>query len=464
MTEQNEQRNKTIKELEQEAGYPDISKANTKTVIVLSLIVVLFMFLLSIFVPTTSVQERLEEQTTTQDVNTSTETTSSESSSEAAKTSSEDAVPTLLDMSQEKTPVTSEVFSMPTFSSAVSGFQNINGKMYYLAEGETPFTGWLEIDNLRYYIQADGTLATGWQEIDGVTYYFAENGKMATSQWIEDKYVGTAGNLYKNTTTPEGIYVDATGTRDTSLGKMGSTEGLTPLRNTLEDMLSGYSGTWSVYVKDIENKEYLSINNTQMFSASLIKLYCALGAYHLIDEGKLEESERISSLMQQMISISDNDAFNLMVAECSGCNSQVAGRPIIQAYINAGGYRDTTITSMLLPTKYRSPSSPGRNYTTVEDCGLLLESIYKGQCVNASMSRKFLDLLLNQAHTNKIVAGLPEGTKCANKTGDTNEFQHDVAIVYSPGGDYILAIMSMNSGAAITNIEDISKAVYSYFN
>lgn len=65
---------------------------------------------------------------------------------------------------------------------------------------------------------------------------------------------------------------------------------------------------------------------------------------------------------------------------------------------------------------------------------------------------------------NKIPAGLPEGTKCANKTGETDEYQHDAAIVYSPGGDYILCIMSSNCGAAITNIQDISATVYDYFN
>lgn len=77
-------------------------------------------------------------------------------------------------------------------------------------------------------------------------------------------------------------------------------------------------------------------------------------------------------------------------------------------YVDANGYADTTITSILVPTKYKAPSSPGRNYTTVVDCGLLLEKIYKGQCVSPVASDKFLDLLLQQTHTNKIPAGLPE--------------------------------------------------------
>ena len=87
---------------------------------------------------------------------------------------------------------------------------------------------------------------------------------------------------------------------------------------------------------------------------------------------------------------------------CDENNSHVAGREVIQDYINREGYTDTTITSILVPTKYKAPSSPGRNYTTVEDCGLLLEKIYKGKCVNPESSEKFLDLLLNKTHINTI--------------------------------------------------------------
>lgn len=36
---------------EQQVGYPDISKANTKTIIIISLICILLIFFLSIFIP-----------------------------------------------------------------------------------------------------------------------------------------------------------------------------------------------------------------------------------------------------------------------------------------------------------------------------------------------------------------------------------------------------------------------------
>ena len=307
-------------------------------------------------------------------------------------------------------------------------------------------------------------IETGWQTIDGATRYVRNDGRLARSQWVDDRYVGASGAMYTSAITPDGIYVDADGTIDESIGTIGSRRGMWDLNRTLNEMVSGYSGTWSIYVKDLGHHEYILINNVQHFSASLIKLYCAAAAYDLMDQGKLEDSDKIESLMYQMVSVSDNDAFNLMVMNCGETYNHVAGRQVIQEYIDSEGYEDTTITSILVPTKYKAPSSPGRNMTTVKDCGLLLERIYKRQCVSPEASDAFLDLLLKQNHVNKIPAGLPEGTKCANKTGDTDEVQHDAAIVYSPGGDYIIAVMSSGCGAAITNIQAISKVVYDYFN
>ena len=440
---------------EQKVAYPDISKANTRTVIILSLICVVLIFFLSIFFPPKKENESSTTEITTEQTN--------------SKTTSEEVTTTegLLDMSihdENPTSEASEVVCFPRLTPAAPGFQTIGGNTYYLVRYSTPYTGWLKLANETYHFDKDGIMATGWTQIGSRQYYFQNNGRLVTNRWVSARYVGEKGYMLTNTLTPDNIYVGNDGYANNSLGTNGSTEGLSRLKTTLEDMLSGYSGTWSIYVKDLNANEYLSINNIQYFSASLIKLYCAAAAYDQMAQGELEETESVDSLMSQMISISDNDAFNLMVMRCAPNNSHITGRGIIQAYIDKEGYTDTTITSILVPTKYRAPSSPGRNLTTVEDCGLLLEKVYKGKCVNPEYSEKFLDLLLNQTHINKIPAGLPAGTKCANKTGDTDEFQHDAAIVYSPATDYILCVMSVNCGAAIPNITKISSTVYTYFN
>lgn len=408
-------------EIPEGIGYPDISKASTKIIVIMSLVCILLILFLSILFPMPEAEQEATTEATTEN-----------------------------EITSNRDPAT--------------GFSVIDNKTYYYPDDENFFSGWYKTDDATYYFDESGIMATGWYILNGHQYYFDEDGIMQVCQWVDDKYVGEEGYILKNTVTPDGGYVDKNGIRNDEVSLQTSKEGLADLHDELQTMLDSYTGSWSIYVKDINTNEYMIINNVQHYSASLIKLYCAAAAYDLIDKGTLDETETIDRLMQEMISVSDNDAFNLMVMQCAPDNYHVTGRGVIQEYIDDNGYNDTTITSILVPSKYTAPSSAGRNYTSVVDCGLLLERIYKGQCVSTEASQKFLNLLLQQTHINKIPAGLPEGTKCANKTGDTNEVQHDVAIVYSSNGVYIICIMSTGCKSAITNIQTLSKTVYEYFN
>lgn len=78
-----------------------------------------------------------------------------------------------------------------------------------------------------------------------------------------------------------------------------------------------------------------------------------------------------------------------------------------------------------------------------------------------------LELLMNQKNTYKIPSGISAAVSIANKTGETDADQHDMAIVYGPKATYILCVMSQdfkNSSTAIENIRKISGAVYYYLN
>lgn len=51
-------RDESVEQQEEKAGYPDISKANTKVIVILSFLFVLLIFLLSVFMP----EEKTEEK------------------------------------------------------------------------------------------------------------------------------------------------------------------------------------------------------------------------------------------------------------------------------------------------------------------------------------------------------------------------------------------------------------------
>lgn len=132
------------------------------------------------------------------------------------------------------------------------------------------------------------------------------------------------------------------------------------------------------------------------------------------------------------------------------------------AYIHTGIFHTLSPSD----TEYQSIADSS-NHTSPEDCGRLLERIYEGTCVSEEASWEMLELLLQQEVVNKIPAGLPTGITAANKTGETQEVQHDAAIVFGEKTDYILCVMSSeldDSNEAVNLIQEISSVVYSALN
>lgn len=126
--------------------------------------------------------------------------------------------------------------------------------------------------------------------------------------------------------------------------------------------------------------------------------------------------------------------------------------------------------------------------TTPADMGMLMEDIYTcaeqdgGTLIAAfpgEITQEECNLMITYLARNQIAvliqAGVPSGTTVAHKHGwavETDGYIHtfgDVAIVYTPGGNYVLSIFMHHPVQAVfdpINIlySDISQAVYNFFN
>lgn len=321
-------------------------------------------------------------------------------------------------------------------------------------------------------------------------YFFDENGKMMTEpgyhtlemnsngQSFSGTYYfgGTDGVLLQEATvTPEGFSVDETG-RVSDMDELG----MDTLEPRLETMLSAYDGEWSVYVKDLDTEQEILLNNTPLYSASLIKVFVMAKTYQdmedvLENEAKVMKSEadspavceKVDDLLWNMITVSDNESCNELGRLQSENHDFLEGARKVNEYLEEEGYHDTSYQSILHPSSSATLSLGGHNTTTVADCGLLLERIVRGECVSPEASEEMLDLLLNQKNTAKIPSGISDDVSVANKTGETDTDQHDIAVVYGPKTTYILCVMSegwASSDEAVNHIREISRTVYCYLN
>ena len=197
-----------------------------------------------------------------------------------------------------------------------------------------------------------------------------------------------------------------------------------------------------------------------MVSASLIKLPIMGAVYEAVAAGSLDPAQ-CENWLGPMITVSDNGSANSLVLLLGGGDAD-KGMAAVNDWCLRQGLTDTRQNRLMLV------DNGLQNYTGAADCARLLAAIYRGDCVSPEASREMLSLLLQQQVNDRLPLGLPEGTPIAHKTGDLIGLcWADVGIVYSPGGDYVLCVISDGQASereAKSATAALSREVYALMN
>jgi beta-lactamase class A len=285
-----------------------------------------------------------------------------------------------------------------------------------------------------------------------------------------------------------------------------------PSINDLEIMMqqiidaSGFDGIVEVYMKDVDSIRGLhfayqeNVGDLQpniAYSAwSTIKIPVMVSAFRYLDdpypqeyldlmEEMIEQSENASTdeLARTVI---DNNLSPLIVTEdlqTLGLENTFwaghfyLGAPLLQRFETPANQRDDIDTD---PDTYVQ--------TTPTDMGMLMEDLYYcaerggGALIAAfedEITREECELMVTYLSRNQIAvliqSGVPSGTTVAHKHGWATEndgYVHtfgDVALIYTPGGNYVLSIFVHHPVQAVFDpvnalFADLSQAAYNYFN
>ncbi|MQC18289.1 MAG: serine hydrolase, partial [Chloroflexi bacterium] len=102
--------------------------------------------------------------------------------------------------------------------------------------------------------------------------------------------------------------------------------------------------------------------------------------------------------------------------------------------------------------------------TSPNDQATLFAALARGEVVDEASSAAIVDLLLRQEIVDMIPAGLREsaGVRIAHKTGTLDTYLHDAGILYAPGGDFVLVVMTENASfeGALRTIQSVAGAAY----
>ncbi|MCX5696828.1 MAG: class A beta-lactamase-related serine hydrolase [Candidatus Omnitrophica bacterium] len=256
------------------------------------------------------------------------------------------------------------------------------------------------------------------------------------------------------------------------------------LKKAIEHKVVNFRGTAGIVVEDLDSEWEIAFNkDTLIPAASLVKIPIMLSCFYAAQDGKisledtasLKNSQRVSGsralgdvpsgsvftvkeLLKPMITQSDNTAANLLI--------DLVGFDALNGYFKKMGLKSTNLARKMMDFKERSEGE--ENYTTAQDMALLLERMYHNDLLNKDVSEECLQLLGQQKINDRIPRKLPKnGTFIAHKTGLERHVCHDVGIVYTDKGNFLICVLAKHEDrfarSAKRFISDIALLTYNYY-
>lgn len=249
-----------------------------------------------------------------------------------------------------------------------------------------------------------------------------------------------------------------------------------------QDLLKNQAGgVVAVSVLSLTSEEKYNFNEKELFpTASLYKLILLAVAMQAMEEEKLKMDDQISSTKSHLIEVFGGEDFGY----------QEMGERIsfsVEEILQRIGRISDNFAAIMLAEKLRSIYQ-GQNIdplegmaqklgmkktgfgdmptTTAEDITTFFKALYQGQVISKKSSDKIIEILSLSKINDRIPANLPEGVRVVHKTGELPKVRHDAGIVYLPGKDYIIVLMSKDLNFEDSGVEflaKISKDVYEYF-
>lgn len=249
------------------------------------------------------------------------------------------------------------------------------------------------------------------------------------------------------------------------------------IKKQATNQFDNIQGKYSLAFRDLSKGSTLSIGSEKTISASTIKIFIMIECFYAINNGELNQNQRIlvtddmkvggsgilikeesekkytiSELIDLMMIKSDNTAANILIDKL--------GMDNINSRIRALGCVDTELNRKMMDQEAINKGI--QNYTSVDDLALVLTKLYNGQCVSDKYDSMMLDIMKQNETKSKIPNELPDNVSVANKSGEFAGVENDAGIIFTDKGAYILCIVTEegNSNEQVTNISSISKYIY----
>ncbi len=252
--------------------------------------------------------------------------------------------------------------------------------------------------------------------------------------------------------------------------------------SALSKASSSYSGRVGIYLEDLHTGRVWEYNADRLFpSASLVKVpimaavleKVKLGAITLDTQIRLTRRDRVGGSgslkwVREGTSLSVMEIIYKMITESDNTATRMLIDSVGMNYL-AENFKKLGLVHTNISQEGMSLAS-GRvkndNFTTPREMASLMERIYEGQLVNREASDFMLEVLKHNKSRSRLRKGLPIGWEIGHKTGLLRRACHDAGIVFSPRGDYVIAVLTSeapNYTTAKNFISKVAKITYKYY-
>lgn len=234
-------------------------------------------------------------------------------------------------------------------------------------------------------------------------------------------------------------------------------------------------------IKNFKTGEAIAYNQDLVIpSASLIKVPVMIEAFQQIKSGILDPVKRISvnpdaivpfsvleflsggntypllDLLKLMIIYSDNTAANILI--------DLLGMDAVNSCIQELGLKETKLQRKMMDTESRKAGK--ENLTTAGEMADLMIRLYQGEIIDKNYSTQMLDIMKGQSDECMMRVDLPDEITIARKSGELENLDHEMAIVYGDRCDYLYVYFvweAKTNNDARQVLQRTSKIVFDYF-
>ncbi|WP_379945944.1 serine hydrolase [Enterococcus devriesei] len=175
-------------------------------------------------------------------------------------------------------------------------------------------------------------------------------------------------------------------------------------------------------------RDYSSKNSEATVAANVIKVF--IMDYALAQKNDQQiGGKNLREWLDPMIQKNDDDATNVLIDHY--------GIDQMNAYFKEQGYQDTKIERRMLDINVKSDKD---NYTSLNDCLKLLEKLYDQK--EQEPQKTMIAIMEGQKIRTKIPHKLPKDLKVANITGEQDQVENDIGIVFAKDDPYAIVVLT----------------------